>query len=170
MNTSRREILMGLFKDKFRTILLVKDSPHRIALAFAIGVFLGISPFLGLHYIGGFFVAWLAGLNKLVTMIGISVNNPWTIVPLSSFCVWIGAKLIGIKQILPEVEWESVTLMNVLGKFSDFHNFIEMIKQLWPLIASFFVGSLLIGSISAVASYFIIQMIMTRYKKTEDAT
>lgn len=170
MNTSRREILMGLFKDKFRTILLVKDSPHRIALAFAIGVFLGISPFLGLHYIGGFFVAWLAGLNKLVTMIGISVNNPWTIVPLSSFCVWIGAKLIGIKQILPEVEWESVTLMNVLGKFSDFHNFIEMIKQLWPLIASFFVGSLLLGSISAVASYFIIQMIMTRYKKTEDAT
>ena len=170
MNTSRREILMGLFKDKFRTILLVKDSPHRIALAFAIGVFLGISPFLGLHYIGGFFIAWLAGLNKLVTMVGISVNNPWTIVPLSSFCVWIGAKLIGIKQILPEVEWESVTLMNVLGKFSDFHNFIEMVKQLWPLIASFFVGSLLIGSISAVASYFIIQMIMARYKKTEDAT
>ncbi len=161
---------MTLFKDKFRTIFQVKDTPHRIALAFAIGVFLGISPFLGLHYIGGFFIAWLAGLNKLVTMVGISVNNPWTIVPLSSFCVWIGAKLIGIKQILPVVEWESVTLMNVLGKFSDFHNFIEMVKQLWPLIASFFVGSLLISSISAVASYFIIQMIMARYKKTEDAT
>ncbi len=161
---------MTLFKDKFRTIFQVKDTPHRIALAFAIGVFLGISPFLGLHYIGGFFIAWLAGLNKLVTMVGISVNNPWTIVPLSSFCVWIGAKLIGIKQILPEVEWGSVTLMNVLAKFSDFHNFIEMVKQLWPLIASFFVGSLLISSISAVASYFIIQMIMARYKKTEDAT
>jgi uncharacterized protein (DUF2062 family) len=161
---------MVLFKDKFRTILEVKDTPHRIALAFAIGVFLGISPFLGLHYIGGFAIAWLVGLNKLVTLVGVSVNNPWTIVPISSFCVWIGAKLIGIKQILPEVEWESITLMNILGKFSDFHNFIEMVKQLWPLIASFFVGSLLIGSISAVASYFIIQIIMARYKKAEDAT
>jgi uncharacterized protein (DUF2062 family) len=161
---------MDLFKDKFRTIFKVKDTPHRIALAFAIGVFLGISPFLGLHYIGGFAIAWLVGLNKLVTLVGVSVNNPWTIVPISSFCVWIGAKLIGIKQILPEVEWESITLMNILGKFSDFHNFIEMVKQLWPLIASFFVGSLLIGSISAVASYFIIQIIMARYKKAEDAT
>jgi uncharacterized protein (DUF2062 family) len=158
---------MDLFKDKFRTIFKVKDTPHRIALAFAIGVFLGISPFLGLHYIGGFAIAWLVGLNKLVTLVGVSVNNPWTIVPISSFCVWI---LIGIKQILPEVEWESITLMNILGKFSDFHNFIEMVKQLWPLIASFFVGSLLIGSISAVASYFIIQIIMARYKKAEDAT
>jgi uncharacterized protein (DUF2062 family) len=161
---------MDLFKDKFRTIFKVKDTPHRIALAFAIGVFLGISPFLGLHYIGGFAIAWLVGLNKLVTLVGVSVNNPWTIVPISSFCVWIGAKLIGIKQILPEVEWGSITLMNILGKFSDFHNFIEMVKQLWPLIASFFVGSLLIGSISAVASYFIIQIIMARYKKAEDAT
>ncbi len=160
---------MTLFKDKFRTIFQVRDTPHRIALAFAIGVFMGISPFLGLHYIGGFFIAWLVGLNKLVTMVGVSVNNPWTIVPLCSFCTWIGAKLIGIKQILPEVEWESVTLMNVFGTFSDFHNFIEMVKQLWPLIASFFVGSLLIGAISAVASYFIIQIIMVRYKKREDA-
>lgn len=160
---------MTSFKDKFRSIFHVKDTPHRIAMAFAVGVFLGISPFLGLHYIGGFFVAWLVRLNKLVTMLGVSVNNPWTIVPLSSFCVWTGAKLIGIKQILPEVEWESVTLMNILGKFSDFHNFIEMVKQLWPLIASFFVGSLLIGFISAIASYFIIQIIMARYKKTEDA-
>ncbi len=161
---------MALFKDKFRNIFQVKDTPHRIALAFAIGVFLGISPFLGLHYVGGFFIAWLVRLNKLVTMAGVSVNNPWTIVPLSSFCVWIGAKLIGINHILPEVEWESVTLMNVLGKFSDFHNFIEMVKQLWPLITSFFVGSLLVGSISAIASYFIIQIIMARYKKAEDAT
>ena len=94
---------MTYFKDKFKSILKIKESPRRIALAFALGVFIGISPFLGLHYISAFFLAWLFRLNKLVAVVGVSVNNPWTIVPLSTFCVWIGAKIMGIKEVLPEV-------------------------------------------------------------------
>lgn len=160
---------MFSYAEKLKAIYQVKDTPHRIALAFAVGVFMGLSPFLGLHYVGGFCIAWLAGLNKLVTMVGVSVNNPWTIIPISSFCVWTGSKLIGIKQILPEVDWKSVTLLNVFGTFSDYQNFINVIKQLWPLIASFFVGSLMIGAIAAVASYFIIQTFIIRYKKLKDA-
>src|SRR4030066_1338393 len=97
-------------KDKLTGIFQVKETPHRIALAFALGVFMGISPLLGLHYIGGFVLAWIFRLNKLVTLIGVSVNNPWTIVPISSFCVWVGKKLIGIKQVLPEVDWGNITI------------------------------------------------------------
>ncbi|MBI5409621.1 MAG: DUF2062 domain-containing protein [Nitrospirae bacterium] len=160
---------MSYFRDKLKGILLVKDTPHRIAMAFAVGVFMGISPLLGLHYIGGFFLAWLFRLNKLVTLVGVSVNNPWTIVPISSFSVWIGAKLIGIKQILPEVDWKSVTLTKIAGKMADMNSFIYLLKKLMPLLAAFFVGSLVICIISAVASYFIIHMLATKYHKTHGA-
>ena len=155
---------MAYFRDKFKSILKVKDSPHHIALAFAMGVFMGISPFLGLHYIGAFFLAWLFRLNKLVALVGVSVNNPWTIVPISSFCVWIGAKLIGIKKVLPEVDWGNVSLVNIMKKLSDLENFLYIVKQLMPLIKAFFVGSFIICSVSAVASYFIIHILATRYK------
>lgn len=155
---------MAYFIDKFRGIFQVKDSPHRIALAFALGVFMGISPFLGLHYIGAIMLAWLFRLNKLVTIIGVSVNNPWTIVPLSSFCAWIGAKLIGIKQVLPEIDWKGLSLTNIIKKITDMDTVIIIIKKLMPLIKSFFVGSLVICILSAIASYFIIKVLAVRYR------
>jgi uncharacterized protein (DUF2062 family) len=116
-----------VFREKFNTILKVKDTPHRIAIAFAMGVFIGISPFLGLHYVGAFFLAWLFSLNRLVAIVGVSVNNPWTIVPISSFCVWLGAKLIGIKQVLPEVDWKNITLINIVSRLADINSFIYVL-------------------------------------------
>jgi uncharacterized protein (DUF2062 family) len=158
---------MAYFRDKFKSIFTVKDTPHRIALAFALGVFVGISPFLGLHYLGAFFMAWLFRLNKLVAIVGVSVNNPWTIVPISTFCVWIGAKMMGIREVLPEVDWAGITLTKIVGKFTDLESLISMTKKLWPVLSSFFVGSMLICTLSAIASYFIIQIFLTRYKKEE---
>jgi uncharacterized protein (DUF2062 family) len=160
---------MSYFRDKFRAVFQVKDTPHRIALAFAVGVFMGISPLIGLHYIGGFLFAWLFRLNKLVTLIGVSVNNPWTIVPISSFSVWVGAKLIGLKQVLPEVDWGNITLTSIISKFTDMDKFIYLMKELMPLIASFFIGSFVICILAAIASYFIILILAARYRKTQDA-
>ncbi len=117
---------MAYFRDKFRAIFQIKESPHRIALAFAIGVFMGISPLLGLHYIGGVLLAMLFRLNKLVAIIGVSVNNPWTIVPISTFCVWVGAKILGIKQVLPEVDWGSISLTSIVMKFTSLENLMNM--------------------------------------------
>jgi len=160
---------MAYFRDKFKSIFQVKETPHRIGMAFAVGVFMGISPFLGLHYIGAFFIAWMFRLNKLVSMVGVSVNNPWTIVPISTFSVWIGAKMLGIKQVLPDVDWQNISLIKILERFTDLKSFMNMVEQLWPLLASFFVGSILICTLSAVAGYFIIQILMAKYKGTEDA-
>jgi len=157
---------MAYFRDKFRSIFQIKESPHRIALAFAVGVFMGISPLLGLHYIGGVLLAMLFRLNKLVAIIGISVNNPWTIVPLSTFCVWIGAKILGIKQVLPEVDWGSISLTSIIRNFTDMEKLMALIKELWPILSAFFVGSFLICTIASIASYFIMLELVKRYHKT----
>jgi hypothetical protein len=81
----------------------------------------------------------------------------------------VGAKLIGIKQVLPDIDWEKVTLSNIISKFTEMDKFINMMKELMPLIASFFVGSFIICTIMAVASYFILQFLIKRYRKTQDA-
>jgi uncharacterized protein len=164
---------MSYFRDKLRAIFNVQDTPHRIALAFAFGVFTGISPFLGLHYIGGIFLAWLFRLNRLVAIIGISVNNPWTMVPISTFSVWTGAKLLGINQVLPEVDWKGITFMTVIewlkSLMAEPNKFIDLAITLLPLIKAFFVGSFIVCTLSAIVSYFIIHILASRYKKTKDA-
>lgn len=138
-------------RDKFREILKVKDTPHRIAMAFALGVFLGISPLLGLHTIGAFFLAWLLKLNRLVAIVGVYITNPWTIVPIYTFCIWVGAKLTGLERILPAVDWNDVSLM-------------VFISELKHLIMPFLAGTIVVGSISAVASYFIIHWAVVKYR------
>jgi uncharacterized protein (DUF2062 family) len=157
---------MQYFIDKFRSIFQIKESPHRIALAFAVGVFIGISPLIGLHYIGGVLLAMLFRLNKLVAIIGVSVNNPWTIVPISTFCVWVGAKLLGIKQVLPEVEWGSISFTSIVMKFTSLESLMSMINELWPLLVAFFVGSFLICTIASIVSYFILLEMVKRYRNT----
>ncbi|GBE03845.1 hypothetical protein BMS3Abin09_00768 [bacterium BMS3Abin09] len=161
---------MAYFRDKFRAIFQVNEPPHRIALAFAMGVFMGISPLLGLHYIGAVLLAMLFRLNKIVSIIGVSVNNPWTIVPLSTFCVWFGAKLLRIKQVLPVVDWENISLSSIAMKFTDFEKLMHMIRDLWPLLSAFFVGSFIICTISSIASYFIILRLAGRYRKIHEVS
>jgi uncharacterized protein (DUF2062 family) len=160
---------MNYFKNKFRAIFQLKETPHRIALAFAFGVFVGISPFLGLHYAGGIFVAWLFRLNKLVAIIGISVSNPWTIVPISSFAVWLGAKILNIKQVLPDVDWTSISLSGIISRFSDMDNLLNLINRLMPFLKAFFAGSFILCTISAILSYFIILKLIARYKTIHHA-
>jgi uncharacterized protein (DUF2062 family) len=164
---------MSYFKDKFRSILQLHETPHRIALAFALGVFMGNSPFVGLHYVSGIFFAWVFKLNKLVAFVGVSVNNPWTIVPISTTCVWIGAKMLSIKDVFPEVNWTSLTLTTVLSWIkslvTDSDNFLALLKELWPLIKSFFVGGMVFCTVTSIASYFIMRIIVTRYHKSQHA-
>jgi uncharacterized protein (DUF2062 family) len=122
---------------------MVKESPHRISLAFALGVFIGMSPVFGLHTVLGILVAYVFRLNKFVTIIGVYITNPWTIIPIYTFSTWVGAKCLGISNIMPDVDWRSITISKLLNDFSH-------------LLMPFVVGTVLVGVISSVTSYIII--------------
>ena len=128
------------FRDKLGQILTIRESPHRIGLAFGIGVFIGMSPLLGLHTVLGIAVAWQFRLNKLVTLLGVYITNPWTIIPIYTFGTWVGAKLLGITHIIPDVDWGNVT-------------FRILLNDLRHLLAPFVVGTFFIGAISSVIGY-----------------
>jgi uncharacterized protein (DUF2062 family) len=126
-----------------RQILAAKDSPRRIAASFAVGVFIGMSPFLGIHTILGLAIAWQFRLNKLVTLIGVYVTNPWTIIPIYTFGTWVGARIMGIESVIPSVDWSQITFFGLLGSFRH-------------LFLPFVVGSTLNGLVAAALGYFLI--------------
>lgn len=124
-------------------IFAIKETPHRISVAFALGVFVGMSPFLGVHTLLGIAFSWIFRLNKIVTLIGVYVTNPWTIIPIYTFGTWVGAKLLGINEILPEIDWAHITFMGFINTFSH-------------LVKPFVVGTIVIGTIAALFSYILI--------------
>lgn len=131
------------FREKLRQVIATKESPHRVAVAFSIGVFLGMSPLIGIHTLLGLAIAWIFRLNKFVTLVGVFVTNPWTIVPIYTFGIWTGAKLLGINRVVPQIDWTHMTFLDIAQNFT-------------PIILPFFVGTTLVGTVAGLISYIII--------------
>ena len=62
---------------KFRELLHLDDPPRRIALALAVGVFIGCTPFWGLQTVLSVIVATVFRLNRAATITGTWMNLPW---------------------------------------------------------------------------------------------
>jgi hypothetical protein len=139
-------------RDKLRQVIGVKDSPRKIALSFGIGIFLGMSPLLGLHTLLGILAAWVFRLNKFVTIVGVYVTNPWTIVPIFTFATWLGGRLLGLDHILPDIDWRSMGIS-------------ELIRDLEPILPPFIVGSVFLGLVCGVIGYALIYYAVVRQRK-----
>src|SRR5437868_15380789 len=71
-------------------LLHIEDTPERTAAAFALGVFFGFSPLLGLHTILGIVFAFLLNLNRVAVLRGVYSNLPWIIASYYA-CVTLAA-------------------------------------------------------------------------------
>ncbi len=142
----------GRLAGKIREMALIDEPPSRIAWAFAIGVFIGMSAFLGVHTVMGLIVAQVFRLNKLAMMVGVYITNPWTIVPIYTFCLVVGAKLMGIQRVLPEIVWSDLSINGFLTEFSH-------------LLVPFIAGTTVVGFIAAVIGFFVVRGAVRRYRQ-----
>jgi uncharacterized protein (DUF2062 family) len=136
-------------RDRLLSVFSINEPPHRLAAAFAVGVFIAMSPLIGLHTLLGLGLSWLLRLNKFVTMVGVFINNPWTLVPIYTFATWVGALLLGVDDIIPDINWNDVNYKTL---------FVEFKPLLWPFIA----GSTLLGAATAVVSFVVVYYIAKR--------
>ena len=74
-------------------LLHIQDTPERTAAAFALGVFFGFSPLLGLHTLLDVFPAFLLNLNRVAVLLGVYSNLPWIIAPYYAFATMAGAMI-----------------------------------------------------------------------------
>ncbi len=139
-------------------LLHLKESPHRTALAFAIGAFIAFSPTYGLHTLSVLVCAWAFRLNVVALMAGSLINNPWTLVPIFGATLWTGVQLTGLSQV-PSVHWTDLSMMA----------FYEQVK---PYAAPFFLGGFVLSAIGAAVSYLIAYMAITaqRGRRTQTGT
>lgn len=143
---------MKNIRDRIRGIFQLKDSPSRLALAFAVGVFIAFSPTIGLHTISCFVFAWMFRLSTIVVFTAAFINNPWTMVPLYGFCLWFGIIITGSTIVTPVVAWQTLT-------FSSAYDILK--PYLWPFVA----GTVVLGLVAAIMSYFFIYWAVVRYRK-----
>lgn len=145
---------MKYVRDRIRSIFKLDDSPHQLAAAFAVGIFIAFSPTIGLHTLSCLLFAWLFRLSKIVVLSAAFVNNPWTIMPMYGFCLWLGMKITGGGAAAPSIAWNELTVRTAYKVLAPY---------LWPFVA----GTLVAGFVAALASYVVMYWAVVRYRKRE---
>jgi uncharacterized protein len=143
---------LARFQSTLRQVLHLRESPRRTALAFAVGVFLTFSPPYGLHMLIAAFCAWWFGLNYLAVFLGLSINNPWTLVPVLGFTFWIGSRLLGMPD-PPPFDWSDL-------------GFMALYHQVMPYALPFVLGSTILSLLGALLAYPAAYFFITKHRHT----
>ncbi|MCA1559170.1 MAG: DUF2062 domain-containing protein [Acidobacteria bacterium] len=129
-------------------LLHTHDTPHRTAAAFAVGVFFGFSPMLGLHTILGVAAAFALNLNRVAVLLGIYSNLPWILPAYYTVATMAGAAILRVD--LPP------GLLDQLGtavRDGSWRGLARVARGLRPLIWAYTLGSTLGAAALALVAY-----------------
>ena len=134
----------------------VDDSPSRVALAFALGVFIAFFPILGIHTGMAIAIALAFRLNKVALLVGAWVNNPWTVAPMYSAGALFGCFLLGVSPAsLGAVDWG-------LGGRAFYSSLVTGLR---PLFLPFVVGNLILGAATGVVTFLVLRSLLARRRR-----
>ena len=131
-------------------VLHLQETPHRTALAFAIGVFIAFAPHYFFHMASVVFCAWAFRLNYLALFVGSFINNPWTLAPILAASLYTGLLLVG-ESSATSIEWENMTVDN-------------MFELLSPYLFPFLVGACTLAILGSLIAYLLMRWAITRYR------
>lgn len=143
-------------------IIHVDDSPHRIALGVSLGIFTAFLPFLGLHTLTAFALAFFIRANKVVAVLCSWISNPLTVIPIFVPCYVFGRAVVSIFKHSPVTDLNQVT--EILQRLFSLSSLTTVMTSadFWKEMASLFgkigfeliTGCLIVGVTLAVISYF----------------
>jgi uncharacterized protein (DUF2062 family) len=141
-------------------LLHTHDTPHRTALAYALGVFLGFSPMLGLHTVLGLALAFVFGLNRVAVVLGVYSNLPWLVPAYYTLATIAGAAVLGV-DVQPRALEEAMRAVSA----ASWGEFADLAKHLAPLMWAYTLGSTVGAILLALIAYRVsLAMIVTHRK------
>jgi hypothetical protein len=149
IRTRLRRLYIKLARLWYKLVTL-KSSPRKIALGFALGVFIAHTPTLGLQTVLALSLAALLKVNPVSATLGVYVSNPFSY----ALCYRVGAWMVGMSP------GEGLDLTGdgffwavlALGKTGLTWMWVE------------FMGALVVGTLTALIAYFAALFATVRYR------
>ena len=133
--------------------LHLDDTPRRIAAAFGVGVYLAFHPLFGFHTLLALGIAFAFRLSRAAVLIGLYVNNPWTIAPMYLAGTTLGCWILGVPlEGLSDIEWDL--------KNRAFYRLllVSLRPYLWPYV----LGNTILGIVCGSVAYVIVRWFLER--------
>lgn len=146
-----------------RSILMLDDTPHAVALGTAIGMFIGMTPTVGIQMIIVLVMAFLTrplfSFNRIAAVLTVYVTNPLTFVPIYWFNYQVGTWFIP-----SDVTYDDFV---AIVKFDTHENWSERaLSLITDLGAPLLVGCLLVAAVSSAVTYPTMRWLLRRFHQS----
>jgi hypothetical protein len=152
----------------WRAVLVLKDTPHRVALGLAIGVFVGWMPIIGIQMSIAAVAALALRGNVTAAVLAVWFSNPITLIPCYWLEWWVGWLAMSLFVDLPwlGLDWirDMITGLGDKG-FWEGTRFLLGRKFLWDFFVPANVGGAILGIVTGLASYPYVRRAVLRYQK-----
>jgi uncharacterized protein (TIGR03546 family) len=138
------------WKKRIMAILTLDSHPGHISAGFAVGVFIGFTPFYGVHFVMAIAASFIFRLNKVTCITGTWLNNPFTVVPATVLSYKIGKVLLGMPPGTPHIRELDFAFLKAHA-------------------ASLILGSSVLGFVAAVVSYFVCYYLIVSFRQKDES-
>jgi hypothetical protein len=149
----KKDNLQNVLRRAYERFVKIRGRPREIALGFALGIFVGMTPTMGIQIPMAVFFAAMLKWSKISAAFGVWITNPFTSPFIYGITYIVGAKLLGLKvtMTLPDnFSWSIVQ---------------EMLKNAPVIFGALTVGGILIGLPLAVLSYYLSFAAVNKYQQ-----
>lgn len=143
-----------------RAILMLNDSPHSIALGTAIGVFIALTPTVGIQMLlvllVGLLTRPLFRFNQVAGLIAVYLSNPLTMIPIYWFNYRIGTLFSQETVTRPE-------FIRML-RYDGFSEWWATISGLFVTVGTpLVVGSLVVATVGGGITYPVMRVLLQQF-------
>ena len=137
----------------YERFLKIRGQPREIALGFALGLFVGMTPFIGLHTVMAVPLAALLKWNKISAAVAVWFTNAATAPFIYSITYVVGARIAGIKQVF---SWKDIESFSAVYRL-----ILQAPEMIWAMV----IGGVILGLPLAVAGYYLAFFVVGRYRE-----
>ncbi|MFC1869410.1 DUF2062 domain-containing protein [Thermodesulfobacteriota bacterium] len=136
----------------YERFIKIRGEPRKIALGLALGLFIAMSPTMGLQIPIAVIIAALLKWNKFSAAAGVWITNPVTAPLFYGATYFLGKKLLGIGHTYSPTDGQGMKPLSILlHKAPD---------ALWAMI----IGGVILGIPIALAGYYFAYSAIKRYQ------
>ena len=113
----------------WRLVTRIRDTPHRIAWGFAIGMVINWLPIIGGQMLVAMGLSWLLRANVLASVPPVWISNPVTMLPIFWLQNQVGGLLVG-----RAIGWDDVkALIGKLGTLGVWDGTVYFFTEAWQV-------------------------------------
>ncbi|HUV38394.1 MAG TPA: DUF2062 domain-containing protein, partial [Planctomycetota bacterium] len=148
-------------------LMMLDDTPHSIAMGVAVGLFVGLTPTVGVQMLLVVLVSLFIRCNRTVGCALVWLTNPLTMVPVYFFNYMVGTWVLRIQPVSIEVFGHKIT--DAFHHVYWHERLVAMVRAMGRLAIDvagpMWLGSVVVSVVLAVPAYFFVKWGVVTYRR-----